>query len=82
MVPGRLGGDLWRRLAALLAADPLEGVRREDDRRRPATDVAVPILPRCKNKRGETQGQYLEGQVSKYSVISITVPNGIKSGSD
>ena len=53
MVPGRLGGDLWRRLAALLAADPLEGVRREDDRRRPATDVAVPILPRCRKREGK-----------------------------
>ena len=45
VVPGRLGGDLWRRLAALLASDPLEGVRREDDRRRPARDRPVAILP-------------------------------------
>ena len=50
VVPGGLGRDLGRRLAALLAADPLEGVRREDDRRRPARDVAVPILPRCKRE--------------------------------
>ena len=50
VVPGRLGGDLWRRVAALLAADPLEGVRREDDRRRPRGELAVPVLPRC-NKR-------------------------------
>ena len=64
MVPGRLGGDLWRRLAALLAADPLEGVRREDDRRRPATDVAVPILPRCKKER-ENAGSIFGGKSQK-----------------
>ena len=68
VVPGGLGRDLGRRLAALLAADPLEGVRREDDRRRPAGDVAVPILPRCKREMelrrviitlGEAVGEYV-----------------------
>ena len=57
VVPGRLGGDLWRRLAALLAADPLEGVRREDDRRRPRRELAVPVLPRC-NERERCKGQF------------------------
>ena len=57
VVPGRLGGDLWRRLAALLAADPLEGVRREDDRRRPRGELAVPVLPRC-NDRDICKGQF------------------------
>ena len=45
VVPRRLGCNLWRRLAALLASDPLEGVRREDDRRRTAGDRPVAILP-------------------------------------
>ena len=68
VVPGWLGRDLGRRLAALLAADPLEGVRGEDDRRRPAGDVAVPILPSCKREMelrrviitlGEAVGEYV-----------------------
>ena len=63
VVPGGLGRDLGRRLAALLAADPLEGVRREDDRRRPRRELAVPVLPRCNEREMQNGGSLLLGTI-------------------
>ena len=67
VVPGRLGRDLRRRLAdlALLAADPLERVRREDHRRRTARHLAVAGVPRCKKGNAELA---LEGNQCKFTL--------------